>query len=240
MRARLLSGPGVRPGVAVLTVAYESLTTITSGVLLGLVLLAWDAPAGSPLGWRGLALLAVVGVLVLPGVFNRLAERTSRPFRPADAPPLPRLRFRTLLFGLLVTGGGWLAQGGTLWALNEALTPGAWADPAAAWGRCTAYVALAYAAGFLVLAAPGGLGVRDYLIQHFLAADLARTLGAERAAAAAVVAALLLRLLWTMLDVAAAAACWWLPGQKASGGRQPPDEPPSGALRPPLARGVTT
>jgi len=81
------------------------------------------------------------------------------------------------------------------------------------WGRCTAYVALAYAAGFLVLAAPGGLGVRDFLLQHFLAEDLGRALGAEEAAGVAVVAALLMRLLWTVMDVAAAALCYWLPSQ---------------------------
>src|SRR5437764_7793790 len=40
MRARLLTGPGVGFGVAVLTVVYESLTTIASGVLLGLLLFA--------------------------------------------------------------------------------------------------------------------------------------------------------------------------------------------------------
>jgi uncharacterized membrane protein YbhN (UPF0104 family) len=86
-----------------------------------------------------------------------------------------------------------------------------WPAPAAAWARCTAYVALAYAAGFLVLAAPGGLGVRDFLLQQFLAADLARVMGPEQAAATAVVAALLMRLLWTVVDVAAAAACYALP-----------------------------
>jgi hypothetical protein len=80
---------------------------------------------------------------------------------------------------------------------------------------------MAYAAGFLVLAAPGGLGVRDFLIQQFLAADLSRTLGPEQAAATAVMATLLLRLLWTALDVAAAGLCWWLPDQTRVRGERP-------------------
>src|SRR5437764_2776367 len=60
MRARLLTGPGVRLGVAVLTVVYESLTTIASGVLLALVVLALRGPAAPALGWRALPLPGVV------------------------------------------------------------------------------------------------------------------------------------------------------------------------------------
>jgi len=62
-----------------------------------------------------------------------------------------------------------------------------------------------------VLAAPGGLGVRDFLLQQFLAADLARVMDPEQAAATAVVVALIMRLLWTVVDVAAAAACYFVP-----------------------------
>ena len=213
LRARLLVGPGVRQSVAVLTVVYETLTTLAAGVLLGLAWFAIRAPGHADWVWRAVALLAVVGVVLLPAVFNRLAGRTARAFRTPDAPPLPRVRGKTLAAGLALTACGWLAQGGALWAVVESLTPGAWASPMEAWGRCAAYVALAYAAGFLVFAAPQGMGVRDFILQQFLAADLSRTLGPEQAAAAAVVAALVLRLLWTVLDVAAAAACYRLPGQ---------------------------
>ena len=222
MRARLLTGPGVGFGVALLTVVYDSLTTIASGVILGLVVLALGASGRLALGWRALGLLAVVGVLLLPGVFNWLADRTTRPFRRPDAPPLPRIRTRALAPGLGITACGWLLHGAALWAVVESLAPGVWQAPLGAWGRCAAYVGLAYAAGFLVLAAPGGLGVRDFLIQRFLAEDLGRTLGGEEAAGVAVLATLLLRLLWTVMDVAAAALCYWLPKQ-GSGvrGQQP-------------------
>ena len=114
-----------------------------------------------------------------------------------------------MLVGLLITGAGWFLQGGTLWLLVVALVPDAWQSPLHGWSRCTAYVALAYAAGFLVLTAPGGLGVRDLVIQQFLAADLAPSLGDE-AAEFAVLAAVLIRLLWVVIDVAAA-LCYWLP-----------------------------
>ena len=51
----------------------------------------------------------------------------------------------------------------------------------------------------------------DFLIQRFIAADLAPTLGAASAEGIAVIAALLLRLLWTVLDVAAAGIGYMLP-----------------------------
>jgi uncharacterized membrane protein YbhN (UPF0104 family) len=220
MRARLLAGPGVGMGVAVLTIVYETLTTLASGVLIGLVWFAFGAPGEADWYWRAAALLPVLVGLLLPAVFNRLAKWTVRPFRSADAPPLPQVRPATLLGGLAITACGWLIQGGALWAVVQAVAPDAWPASADAWCRCAAYVGLGYAAGFLVFVAPGGLGVREYLIQVFLAADLSRTLGPGRAAAVAVVAVLLLRLLWTALDAAAAAACYGLPGQTAADGER--------------------
>jgi uncharacterized membrane protein YbhN (UPF0104 family) len=212
LRARLLAGPGVGQGVAILTIVYEALTTLASGVLLGLLLLAFE-PRSAVLGWRVLPLLAVVAILLIPAVFNRLAEWTSRPFRAPDASPPPPVRGLLLGVGLALTACGWLLQGGVLWIVVEDLVPGAWPSPLHAWGRCAAYVALAYAAGFLVLASPGGLGVRDLLIQQFLTRDLAVVLGPAAAAATAVVAALLMRLLWTVLDVACAGVSYWLPSR---------------------------
>jgi uncharacterized membrane protein YbhN (UPF0104 family) len=84
--------------------------------------------------------------------------------------------------------------------------------------RCAAYIGLAYAAGFLMFMAPGGIGVRDFVLQRLLARDLGRALGPAPAAAAAVVAVLAIRLLWTVLDVAAGAVWFALPVRKAVGG----------------------
>jgi hypothetical protein len=154
-------------------------------------------------------LLLVFGGLLLPGVYNWLVERISRPLRSVEAGTLPRVRLPTLLAGLGIGASGWLVQGGAVWAAVQAVAPGAW--PAEAWLRGSAYAALAYAAGFLILTAPGGLGVRDFLLQRFLAEDLEHIMGAERAEGVAVLATLLLRLIWTGADVAAAALAYWLP-----------------------------
>lgn len=219
MRARLLSGPHVRLGVAVLTVVYESLTTIASGVLLGLVLLAVTASDDSALGWRTLALLLGGGSLLLPGVFNWLADRSARPFQSGQHRRLPQLRAGMLLFGLAITALGWLSQGGTLGVLLGELAPQAGPFTVSRWARCTAYVALAYAGGFFVLFAPGGLGVRDLILQQFVTAELSPVLGTAQAAETAVLCAVLIRLLWTIADVAAAGACYGLPMWKMPAAR---------------------
>jgi len=121
MRARLLAGPGVRLGVAVLTVVYESLTTIASGVLVALLVFAFRAPGDQAAGRRAWPLLGVVVVLLLPGVFNWLVQRAARPFRAADAPALPRVRGtalggRAAAHGLRLAGAGRGAVGAGGWA----------------------------------------------------------------------------------------------------------------------------
>src|SRR5205823_4174982 len=101
-------------------------------------------------------LLALVGVPILPGVFNRLVARLARPFLDPDA-PMPRLHWRTLPEGLAVTGVGWCLLGVSVLTLLQALVPDGPAPSISFAVRCVAYNALSYVAGFLALPAPGGL-----------------------------------------------------------------------------------
>jgi hypothetical protein len=123
---------------------------MASGALLAAVLLTWEA-GREGLVWRALGLLALAGIPILPGVFNRLVRRTAAPFLRSDAEPLPPLRNRTLFAGLGMTAFGWVLFGVSLWAAVEAVRP-----DDVAWGpvpltRCVAFVAVAYVAGFLAL-----------------------------------------------------------------------------------------
>jgi glycosyltransferase 2 family protein len=204
LRTLLIRGDGVRLGIAALTAAYETLTTMASGALIAAVLLTWEA-GREGLVWRALGLLALAGIPILPGVFNRLVRRTVAPFLRADAEPLPPLRNRTLFVGLGMTAFGWVLFGVSLWAAVEAVRP-----DDVAWGpvpltRCVAFVAVAYVAGFLALPAPGGLGVREFFLQQALEPELGPLLS--------VVVVLLLRLIWTVAEAFMAAVVWWLPGQ---------------------------
>jgi uncharacterized membrane protein YbhN (UPF0104 family) len=240
VRATLAGGAGVRPGLAGLTAFYEVLTTMTAGVLLAAVLLAllqpdttsgidWStferlvqrAPDLPPLDRKTGVLLAVlmlvpVGVSVLPPIFNRLAYRLSLPFREKDAAPLPRMQALGLLEGLLMTACGWLLLGASVWAGLQAASPQPLPWTMAVWGRLTAFLAMAYVAGFLAIFLPGGIGVREFFLIFFLTAELTHLvqLEEEMARLTVVAAVGVLRFVWFVADIVVAAIVYWLPRQR--------------------------
>ncbi len=210
VRAALIRSSGVSAGLAALTATYETLTLMASGALLAVVLLSALALEEAD-RWSAVGLLALAGIPILPGVFNRLVALVTRKWRTAGDPPLPRLRSTTLLSGLALTTCTWALMGLSLGATLQALRPDGLAWDFNTWARHTAYVALAYVAGFLTLPAPGGLGVRELILQRMLTPELSRHLPASEAAALAVIVVLLLRLTWTVAEVFAAGVAWFLP-----------------------------
>jgi hypothetical protein len=120
----------------------------------------------------------------------------------------PRLRVQTLLFGLAWTSCGWLAMGLSLWALIQGIIPEETPFTWEAWGRSTAFVALAYVAGFLTLPTPGGLGTREFILRRLLTPELALAplISAELAGPLAAVVVLWLRLLYIITEVLVAGA----------------------------------
>jgi hypothetical protein len=211
LRTTLSHRAGVRADVAALTATYETLTTMASGALAAVILLNIDTATDDGSRWKAFALLALAGVPILPGVFNGVVRRVTARFGREGASPIPPLRFTTLLFGLVLTCFGWLCLGGSLWTLQMALVPEP-ADltvPVAA--RYTANMALSYVASFVMVVAPGGLGVREWILQQLLTPELAHLVPTHEAEALATVIALLLRLLWIAAELLMAAIVWWLP-----------------------------
>ena len=206
MRMTLAAAAGVRPGTAALTAAYETLTTMAAGALVAAVLIGWRTAGDPTMVWKALALLALAGVPILPGVFNPLVRRLSGRFTAGQ--PLPRLPAVALPIGLAITACGWAFLGASLFAVTRALqaAPTPWSVYECL--DCTAIAALSYVAGF-VGQTPGGLGVREVILQQFLVPRL----GGE---APAVVAVLLLRVLWTAAELAAAGVLFWLPIKKGA------------------------
>jgi uncharacterized membrane protein YbhN (UPF0104 family) len=204
LRANLISGPEVRLGIAILSSFYEVLTTMAGGALVAALVFIFLPPEVPYLHWNplltGLVLLGLCGVPLLPGVFNHLVARLAARIQHVDNLRLPRLRFGTLLTGLAATSVGWALLGLGTWALWQGVLPEAPPLSAATWARFTAALSLAYVAGFLILVAPGGVGVREYFLLHLLAFT-----GAETFVAAAV---LLLRLVWTSAELVLAALLW--------------------------------
>src|SRR5206468_1623266 len=91
---------------------------------------------------------------------------------------------------------GWLCLTASLIALLHGLGHGE-----LPWLECLAYVSLSYVAGFLTLPVPGGLGVREAILQQLLARQFAPRLGDASAESFAVVVVLLLRLIWTVTEL---------------------------------------
>jgi uncharacterized membrane protein YbhN (UPF0104 family) len=199
LRTTLSASAGCRPGVAALTATYETLTTMAGGALLACAVIALQPAEYPGLLWPSLGLLALAGLPILPGIFDRLIVRSARRF--GFAGPLPHFGPVVLLGGLALTACGWALLGASLAALLHALAPQPLPWDAGLWLRCTAAAAVSWVAGFVAFT-PGGLGVREFVLQQFLA----RAGGIDDASAVVVV--LLLRVLWTVAELLAAGALW--------------------------------
>lgn len=207
MRVTLARAAGVPVALAAVTATYETLTLMASGALLAVLLFTLEAAEQADHGWKALGLLALAGIPILPGVFNRLVGRLTRPFLEPGTEP-PNVGLGTLAGGLGLTACSWALLGVSLWAMLQGL-PDAPAWGWERWGRYTAFVSLAYVAGFLTLPAPGGLGVRELILQQLLTPELGDP-------ARAVVAVLLLRLVWTAAEVLLAGLVYPLPAGRKS------------------------
>jgi uncharacterized membrane protein YbhN (UPF0104 family) len=149
----------------------------------------------------------------LPAVFNRLVARLARRFEKVESFKLPHMRAVTLLEGLAITSGVWICFGLSLWAMVQGIFPDPPPLTVDLWQRYTAIMALACVGGFVVIVAPGGVGVREWVMDRLLAPELA-AFAAVGAQSLAVVIVLLLRLVWTAAEVVMAAVFWLMPGPR--------------------------
>jgi glycosyltransferase 2 family protein len=243
VRANLIYPFGVGRGLATLTAFYEVLTTMASGSLFALVLLAlFGTDSPQPLTWQMLKLevpagaavdrkvsvllcasfLCVYGGPILPPLFNWVVHHVSLPFRDKAA-PVPRIRMTVLLKGIALTLTGWAFLGCSLLAVVRAVCgPDLPWSPAMA-GRVLGLMALAWFGGFIFLPAPGGIGAREYLIVLFLTPELRQATNGndDMATALALVVAVVMRLLTVAAELLASACLYWLPVKPAAGAAAP-------------------
>jgi hypothetical protein len=208
MRAGMSASAGSRASTAAFATVYETILMMAVGGLLAAVALTFG-PSGPamfdspklgpipslrlPLGLIGLAMGLGFLVLVSPPVFPRLSALARLPFRDLGPESMPRMDWRLLGEGGAVTLVGWVALGLSQVAVIRALSP-AGLSPAV-WPSVVGSVALATVAGFAVPVAPGGLGVREWVLWTSLGATIDKEL--------AVLAALGLRLAWVIGEVVA-------------------------------------
>ncbi len=215
LRTTFAAEAGIRPGIAALTATYETLTMMAAGSLVAAILFSTHTAEGPAKLWHVLGLLVLAVVPILPGVFNVLVQRVARRFLKGETAFLPRLRHRTLFAGLALLACCWFFLGASLEAILHSLTPERESWTVQSWLQSTSFIAISYVAGFIA-STPGGLGVREFLLQGFLAPQLG---------ARAVVVVLLLRLLWTLAEALIASLVYWLPPHAGAPAIQEPLPP---------------
>jgi uncharacterized membrane protein YbhN (UPF0104 family) len=207
VRSGLVVPAGARAATAAFATLYETLVMMAAGGLVAAAAFAF-APQQSVtinVSTRGsialplvvLAALAGAGfaVLVWPRWFGTLAGWIRKPFRNLGPEVLPRLTPGLLALGLGLSAVAWVLLGLSQVAVLRALEPAL--APPGVWPAVVGSVALATVAGFAVPIAPGGLGVREWVLWT----SLGSAIDADRA----VVAALVLRLVWVAAEVLATA-----------------------------------
>ena len=184
----------------VVTSIYEVLFTMATGATLA-VLLGLLSPGTSTTQITAAAFLMIVtGIPIMPGVFPFIVRKLAKRFLPADQflilPGTLRSFFRGLLFSVFC----WCFLGASLMVLWQAMDTSVNGMTFHRFIWCTGCVTLSNVAGF-VASTPGGLGVREQILQIMMAA----TLGPK-----AVTAAILLRVIWTASEIVTAFGFYWI------------------------------
>lgn len=207
MRVGLLTPSGARASTSALASIYETLVMMAAGGIVAFACLGPGAratiplggllpPTPVPLGLAGLAIGLAFLVAVHPLIFPRLSAIASQPFREVCADALPQFSMRLLLEGLALAILGWIFLGLSQVAILRALTTSG--VPLSLWTATIGSVALATVAGFVVGVAPGGLGVREWVLWTSLGSVIDKDL--------AVIASLGLRLAWVAGELLVAVA----------------------------------
>jgi glycosyltransferase 2 family protein len=207
IRANFVHPYGVPYGVSIIITFYEVLTGMAAGGIVAAVIYAIEPPGDLDFHLHpvaiGAILIGMCGVPLLPGVFNFVVGRMSARIQAVQLYRLPPLRFGVLATGLLTTGVGWWVQGLSWWAMLNAVLPEPQTLTFSLWAQCTASIAFATVAGFVLVFIPGGLGVRELILSRLL-------LGFVGPAAYISAAAILLRLDWIATEALVALCIYWI------------------------------
>lgn len=206
LRVGMLTKAGARSTAAMLSALYETLSMMAIGSLLGGLLLI--LPPSHPLASAvsiclGCAFLATI----LPMTFSRAAKLLKKGLQaiePKDAPQPTR----KITMGLI----GWGCAGWLCWGLSQVAVvislDNAGIIRLSYWPRVTGGVMLATAGGFALPVLPGGLGLREWILDEVTGELLGPDL--------AIAAALTLRFVWILAELVAAALVSLIPSEIAA------------------------
>jgi len=202
MRTDMVRGPGVKGGVAAISVFFETFTMMAVGAFLAAVVLTfWLQGHARQVEWTILAVgsMLLAGLPIVPPVFRFLVLKLgASKFDPDIDRDLAGMDFRTLLIGWGLMTLLWVGLGLSLWATIKGvgIQPGPLMQELPI---LTAAMALSVVLGFMSMI-PAGFGVRDTALLVLLGVILAhaeslQTQGPEAITAAALVIAALHRAL---------------------------------------------
>jgi uncharacterized membrane protein YbhN (UPF0104 family) len=207
IRVGLLRVSSGNPLAVAVTATYETLVSMASGALLGVLLLPYLGVFPVSISGKTTGLLAVAGLPVALAILNKLVVRIAVKNREPNAAPLPTPSLALLSQGFVHGICGWSLLGLSLSCVVESvgmngrsLTDSFPADLGS--------VSLAYVLGFVVLVAPGGFGVREFVLQETLTPRFLPVIDSHAAGVVAVIVALLLRLSWTITELIVALALY--------------------------------
>ena len=209
IRGALLKDAGAKPMLAALTAVYETLVFMAAGAAIAVALAPTVIPeslwirlptACQFVRQQPLLVPLVVAIATIAStpfsawLFTRIGRKALP--RTGDVPSTARISARLVILGVFVTSLGWMLN-----ALSLGCTLQAVSDDPVDIGQFPVWLASITAStflGFVVLIAPGGLGVREWLLIEMLKDQPA--IGSERA----IVVAALLRMVWFVTELIAA------------------------------------
>lgn len=209
LRGALIKDSGASSMLGALAAAYETLVSMAAGATIAVALAPavittgmWDRLPASFHWLRDQPLLvplvAAAAALASTPLSAWLFTRVGRKALPRteDAPATAAISARLVALGLFVTSLGWVCHAFSLGFTLQAISDGPMnLEQFPVW---LASVAMSTFAGFVVLVAPGGLGVREWVLIETLKDQPG--IGTERA----IVAAWLLRVVWLVAELIAA------------------------------------
>jgi hypothetical protein len=204
----LQNSKGTSLAVAV-TATFETLTSMASGALLGVLLLPYLGVLPVSVSGKSSALMVVAALPVALGVLNKMAARMVARKRGPDALPLPAPSLWLLTQGLLHGVCGWCLLGLSLVLVVESVSMNV-LGISENYPVYLGAVTLSYVVGFVILFAPGGLGVREFILMATLAPHFTVFLDPATAEGVAIVIALLLRLSWSVGEIVMALTLYFL------------------------------
>lgn len=196
LRTALMKGPQTDATLVAVSVFIETLTMMAVGAGLAAALIAWQFADRQVLLWTALGMMVIAGIPTWPPLVRLAANRLIPAGRKEElALALGGYTLRVMLVGWILELIGWSIMGFSLWSVLRALPlPQELNTASELWPRLTASVSLSMVAGFVSLL-PGGLGVREMVLDEFLQGPFGPVF--------APLSAILLRLIWMLTELAA-------------------------------------